>query len=89
MLFIEIQPLYCFRGKMCKKLEKRDPLMGSHPVSETRLCIYRPCLLATLGRQPIGACRIFLHNFPQKNSGWGVGACTVLLSPLITNIDQV
>ncbi len=30
MLFIEIQPLYCFRGKMCRKLEKWDPLMGSH-----------------------------------------------------------
>jgi hypothetical protein len=32
-----------------------------------------PCLLATLGRRPIGACRIFSHNFPQKNSGWGGG----------------
>ncbi len=73
MLFIEIQPLYCFRGKMCRKLEKWDPLMGSHPVRETRLCIYRPCFLTTLGRQPIGACRIFSHSFPQKNSGWGCG----------------
>jgi hypothetical protein len=35
MLFIEIQPLFCFRGKMCSKLEKWDPLMGSHPVRET------------------------------------------------------
>jgi hypothetical protein len=79
MLFIEIQPFYCFRGKMCRKLEKWDPLMASHPMRETRLCIYRPCLLATLGRRPIGACRIFSHNFPQKNSGWGgVGACITL-----------
>ncbi len=73
MIFIEIQPLYCFWGKMCRKLEKWDPLMGSHPVRETRLCIYRPCLLTTLGRRQIGASRIFSHNFPQKNSGWGGG----------------
>jgi hypothetical protein len=26
-----------------------------------------------LGRRPIGACQIFSHNFPQKNSGWGGG----------------
>jgi hypothetical protein len=47
--------------------------MGSHPVRETRLCIYRPCLLATLGRRPIGACQIFSHNFPQKNKNSGGG----------------
>ncbi len=26
IVFIEIQPFHCFRGKMCKKLEKWDPL---------------------------------------------------------------
>jgi len=26
IVFIEIQPFYCFRWKMCKKLEKWDPL---------------------------------------------------------------
>ncbi len=35
----------------------------------------RTLISRKLGCQPIGACRIFSHNFPQKNSGWGVGAC--------------
>jgi len=47
--------------------------MGSHPVRETRLCIYRPCLLATLSRRPIGVCQIFYHNFLQKKCGLGGG----------------
>ncbi len=29
-------------------------------------------------RQPLGAGRIFSHNFPQKISGWEVGECISL-----------
>jgi hypothetical protein len=45
ILFIEIQTLYCFRGKMCRKLEEkvRSPVWAHYPVRETKL--YRPCLL--------------------------------------------
>ncbi len=35
---LKIQPLYCFRGKMCKKLEKWDPLNGLITQSEIRKC---------------------------------------------------
>ncbi len=77
MLFIEIQPLNCLEAKYVRNWKSETLWWALHPVRETKLCIYRPCLLdreplRTCG-DPIGACRIFSHNFPQKQWVGGGG----------------
>jgi hypothetical protein len=68
--------------------------MGSHPVRETKLCIYRPCLL-DMGtakdphlsqRSAVDQWELakYSHYFRQKNRWVGGG---VLCTPLITNIN--
>jgi hypothetical protein len=94
ILFIEIQPLYCFRGKMCRTLEKWDPLMGSlsSKRSQTsKFYIYRPCFLdmrSTLAPHLLqGSAADQLERaeysrttFRRKTVGGGRGVC-ITLSP--------